>query len=287
MSLFKCPVCQKELIKKDHCYQCENKHNYDLAAKGYVNLLLANQKHSVDPGDCKEMIEARVLFLKLNYYGFLRQCILENILKYAPSETFNFCDLACGEGYYTNYLHQEVNKIKNMNTIGIDISKYAILEACKKKREMNLDQIEFCIGNLMNLPFLNDSFSIMLNCFALFDEKEFYRVLKDQGFYIRVLPDAYHLYDLKKKLYKNVILNVMKEKTINGFHLIDEIHIEKDITLKTKDEIYNLFTMTPYYYKTSQEDKKKLLEMDCLTTKAAFVLLIYQKGENEYENATR
>ncbi len=279
MEIFKCPVCQKQLILKEKGYQCENGHNYDLSSKGYVNLLLANQKHSIDPGDSKEMIEARVHFLELDYYDFLRQTILQNILKYTPSESFNFCDLACGEGYYTNYLHQQVNQVQSMNTIGIDISKYAILEACKKQRKMQLESIRYCIGNLMNLPFMNESFSILLNCFALFDEKEFSRVLKNKGYYIRVLPDEYHLYELKRILYKNVILNVMKEKTINGFDLVDEIHIQKEITLKSQEEIYHLFTMTPYYYKTSKKDMEKLLEIDHLTTKAAFVLLIYRKGE--------
>ena len=69
----------------------------------------------------------------------------------------------------------------------------------------------------------------------------------------------------------------MKEKDLKGFKLIDEIHIKDDITLKSKDEIYNLFTMTPYYYKSSKESMNKLLSKDSLNTRVSFVLLVYQK----------
>ena len=69
----------------------------------------------------------------------------------------------------------------------------------------------------------------------------------------------------------------MKEKTINGFTLVDEIHIKDDIILKSKEEIYDLFTMTPYYYKSSKESINKLLSLNSLKTRISFVLLVYKK----------
>jgi 23S rRNA (guanine745-N1)-methyltransferase len=117
----------------------------------------------------------------------------------------------------------------------------------------------------------------MLNCFALLDEKEFNRVLKEDGYFIRVLPDTDHLLGIKEVLYDNVILNVMKEKNIDGFTLVDEIHIKDEITLKNKDEIHNLFTMTPYYYKSSKNSLDKLHSLNALKTIVSFVLLVYKK----------
>lgn len=277
MSVYRCPVCHKILNKVENTYKCENNHSLDIASKGYVNMLLANQRHSINPGDSKEMILSRVKFLECDYYHFLRKTILETIIKYAKKEEFNFADLACGEGYYTNYIHQMLNEKFKVNTIGVDISKFAIIEACKKQRALKLTNIDYCIGNLMNLPFLDNSFHFMLNCFALLDEKEFNRVLENEGYFIRVLPDADHLLGIKEVLYENVIYNVMKEKDLKGFKLIDEIHIKDDITLKNKDEIYDLFTMTPYYYKSSKESMNKLLSKDSLKTRVSFVLLVYQK----------
>ena len=280
MQILKCPVCQNKLIKESNTYRCEKNHCYDISSKGYTNMLLANQRHSINPGDSKEMILSRVRFLELDYYSILRKTILETINKYSSWEEFSFCDLACGEGYYTNFIHKKLNEQYKVNSVGIDISKYAIIEACKKQRAEKLENIEYCIGNLMNLPFMDESFDFMLNCFALLDEKEFNRVLKENGYFIRVLPDADHLLGIKQVLYKNVILNVMKEKNINGFELVDEIHIKDDITLKTSQEIYDLFTMTPYYYKTSKESIEKLLSLNSLNTRISFVLLVYKKVSN-------
>ena len=280
MQILKCPVCQHKLIKENNNYRCEKNHSYDISSKGYTNMLLANQRHSINPGDSKEMILSRVRFLELDYYSILRKTILETINKYSSWEEFSFCDLACGEGYYTNFIHKKLNEQYKVNSVGIDISKYAIIEACKKQRAEKLENIEYCIGNLMNLPFMDESFDFMLNCFALLDEKEFNRVLKENGYFIRVLPDADHLLGIKQVLYKNVILNVMKEKNINGFELVDEIHIKDDITLKTSQEIYDLFTMTPYYYKTSKESIEKLLSLNSLNTRISFVLLVYKKASN-------
>lgn len=277
MEKLKCPVCQNKLNKVNNTYKCEKNHSYDVSSKGYTNMLLANHKHSINPGDSKEMILSRVRFLELDYYNILRKTILDTIKKYANWEEFSFCDLACGEGYYTNYIHEKLNETYKVDTVGIDISKYAIIEACKKQRSLKLNDIEYVIGNLMNLPFLDNSFDFMLNCFALLDEKEFNRVLKENGYFIRVLPDADHLLGIKQVLYKNVILNVMKEKNINGFTLVDEIHIKDDITLKSSQEIHDLFTMTPYYYKTSKESIEKLLSLPSLKTRISFVLLVYKK----------
>lgn len=280
VSMYRCPVCLNPLMIEKTRYYCHNNHSFDVASKGYVNLLLANQKHSLNPGDSKQMILSRVNFLKLDYYAFLRKKLLETIIKYQTQEDLVFADLACGEGYYTNFLHQELKKIKNVHTIGVDISKYAIIEACKKKNDQKLTNIDYCIANLMNLPFFDESFDCLLNCFALLDVSEFYRILKDKGLFIRVLPDTYHLYELKEVLYDKVILNVMKEKNLQGFKLIDEIHISQDMDLKSSEEVYNLFTMTPYYYKSKLESLDKLQKINHLKVKASFVILVYQKEKD-------
>ena len=34
----KCPICNEELVRIDNMYRCFNRHNYDVAKEGYVNL---------------------------------------------------------------------------------------------------------------------------------------------------------------------------------------------------------------------------------------------------------
>lgn len=67
-SLFQCPVCSKALVQGDKQYFCRSGHSFDIARKGYVNLLLPYHTGAGDPGDSKEMIENRREFLNKGYY---------------------------------------------------------------------------------------------------------------------------------------------------------------------------------------------------------------------------
>lgn len=53
-----CPKCQESLVR-DIDYHCVNNHHFDIAREGYVNLVLANQKHSRNPGDNAESLKSR------------------------------------------------------------------------------------------------------------------------------------------------------------------------------------------------------------------------------------
>jgi 23S rRNA (guanine745-N1)-methyltransferase len=80
-SIFICPVCSSPLETAAKTYRCVNNHTYDTAKEGYVNLILANQKHSREPGDSKEMMEARKSFLNKGYYKPLARSAASLIIK--------------------------------------------------------------------------------------------------------------------------------------------------------------------------------------------------------------
>ena len=175
--MYKCPVCQKELLKQNNTYKCLNGHSFDVNKKQFVNLLLPNQIHSDNPGDNKEMIEARTKFLNQGYYEELR-----NELKSIVNDLINdgevFCDLACGEGYYTHEIHKSLLN-KNVTSYGVDLSKFGISEATRKMRVEQTPNINYSIGNLMYLPYMEESMNVVLNCFAPFFENEFARIEKE------------------------------------------------------------------------------------------------------------
>jgi 23S rRNA (guanine745-N1)-methyltransferase len=81
-SIFICPVCGSPLSREEKAYRCAGSHSYDISKEGYVNLLLANQKQSSDPGDSKEMIDARKSFLSRGYYKPLARAVASAIIKY-------------------------------------------------------------------------------------------------------------------------------------------------------------------------------------------------------------
>lgn len=83
-SLFQCPVCSKPLYRGIKQYYCPKNHQFDIARKGYVNLLLLQHIGAGDPGDDREMIRSRRDFLNKGYYeGFSdRLNEINNIMVY-------------------------------------------------------------------------------------------------------------------------------------------------------------------------------------------------------------
>jgi len=271
--VYKCPKCNKELIQEGKSLKCANNHCYDIARKGYVNLLLVNQTHAKAPGDSKLMIRARRDFLNTGKYDKLKVAINSLVKKYA-SENDYFLDLCSGDSYYTSYIAAQNNSLKVVN---LDISKEGIIQGCNRSRANKLSNMEFAIGNIDYLPFLDNSFDLMLNCFGPINVFEFIRVCKTNGVYIRVLPGEKHLLGLKKVLYgSKTYLNQEKNTNLEGFSLIEKLIIDDDITLNNQ-QINNLFTMTPYYYKSPKDTTEKLLKMDWLETPIQFEILVYRK----------
>ena len=107
--------------------------------------------------------------------------------------------------------------------------------------------------------------------------EEFYRVLKSDGKLVKAIPLEEHLWDLKCALYKEPYKNKPEKRNDELFKLVSQKEIKYKIKLTEKDDIANLFKMTPYYYKTGREDAERLLSLDSLETTVHFAIEIYEK----------
>ena len=252
-----CPVCKKILNGSDKIYSCENRHSFDIAKEGYLNL---NLKNSQNTGDNTEMIRARKAFLEKGYYDFLRQ----EINKYI-NENDGLVDLACGEGYYTSFF-------KAKDKIGIDLSKTGLKIASKADKTTT-----YLLCSIFHDPLQDKSADVILTIFAPIAKEEIVRILKDDGIFILVKPDKDHLYELKEKIYDHPYYNEVEEININGMALYKEIPISRK-TLVKKEDLNNLFMMTPYYNTTSINDKEKLKDLDDLSISFSFLIDIYRKS---------
>ena len=252
-----CPVCKKILNGSDKIYSCENRHSFDIAKEGYLNL---NLKNSQNTGDNTEMIRARKAFLEKGYYDFLRQ----EINKYI-NENDGLVDLACGEGYYTSFF-------KAKDKIGIDLSKTGLKIASKADKTTT-----YLLCSIFHDPLEDKSADVILTIFAPIAKEEIVRILKDDGIFILVKPDKDHLYELKEKIYDHPYYNEVEEININGMALYKEIPISRK-TLVKKEDLNNLFRMTPYYNTTSINDKEKLKDLDDLSISFSFLIDIYRKS---------
>ena len=233
-----CPVCKNILHKSNKFYSCENRHSFDIAKEGYLNLNLKNSQKS---GDNAEMIKARKAFLEKDYYSFL------------------------GEGYYTSYF-------KARNKIGIDLSKTGLKIASKADKTTT-----YLLCSIFHTPLQDSSADVILTIFAPVAKEEIIRILKDDGIFILVRPDRDHLFELKEKIYEHPYYNEVEKFSFSGLNTYKQIPIRKTMTVR-KEDLNNLFMMTPYYNTTSNADKEKLKDLDDLPVTFSFLIDIYQKS---------
>ena len=95
-----CPICQAPLASADNGLACANRHSFDRARQGYLNLLPVQHKKSLDPGDNAAMVEARRRFLGAGHYAPLAARLAELAVRRAPGR---WIDIGCGEGQFTHF----------------------------------------------------------------------------------------------------------------------------------------------------------------------------------------
>lgn len=272
MSLFTCPVCGKPLQKDNNVYVCIKKHSYDIASSGYVNLLLANRKHSANPGDDSQMVAARKNFLGKGYYRPLLDALCSIASKYT-SNAANILDAGCGEGYYTSNIYRSlIASGIDPNMAGTDISKTMLKSAAKRE-----PGIEFAVASSYYLPIADGTIDLLLNCFSPLVLSEFYRVLRNSAIFVYVVPAARHLWQLKQILYDTPYLNEEKETPYAGFSYEKILNVSDNITLTSSEDIYALFQMTPYFWNTPKSGIQRLKTLEQLTTQIEFNIHIYRK----------
>jgi len=264
---FACPVCGEPLHKVDKTLKCRRNHSYDISKYHYTNLLLDNHSSSKHHGDDKLMVQARTRFLNEGHYAPLRELIVSMIRPYISSES-TLLDACCGEGYYTEYIYEQTHAAVS----GIDISKEALRAAAKR-----VPEVQYAVSSIRAIPLAKNSCDGIINLFAPYSTEEFSRILKQDGILLRAMPTEDHLFELKSAVYDHPYRNPKPIAVLKNFSVIKQERLEYMMELKSNTSIQDLFSMTPYYYKTSKQDQEKLNSIDHLTTQAGFTVILYKK----------
>ena len=261
-----CPVCSEELNKQDRSYVCPNRHSFDVARQGYVNLLTVQQKHSLNPGDTREQVLSRRAFLEEGHYAPILNALIETAKDLGI--TGPILDVGCGEGYYSAQLAQALNA----ELVGFDISKEAVRYAAAKYKGPT-----WLTATAAHIPVEAGSAQLVTSLFALTLPEEFSRVLADGGYYFQVLACQDHLLGLKSVIYPEL---KFKEKDsvpeLPGFDLVKSIPIRFTFTVEGA-QIQNLFSMTPHVFRIGKEGAERLKNTQTLTDTASCVLNVYRK----------
>lgn len=262
-----CPVCKNSLTVQDRSYRCENGHCFDISKEDYVNLLHGKNKSGSLIGDNRDMALSRRNFLSKGYFSALSEGII-GIIKESKSDKPVICDICCGEGWYG----EKVREAIDCELISFDISKEMVRLCAKRKKS------DICfVANGNNIPLSDQSVDLAFHLFAPFQEKEFARILKNDGIILTAVAGENHLFELKELLYDTPYKNDEAPPQTESLILKEKHKFTKKVHLETKDDIQALFRMTPYYYHTSDSDKAKIDSLEELDVTTEFVVYGFVK----------
>ena len=241
------------------------KHCFDFSSDGYLSF------PGNSGGDSKAAVAARRSFLEKNYYLPAAEGICETVKKYITGSA-TVVDAGCGEGYYTSKL----SCLANM-TVGFDLSKFACVAAAKSAKRESRDNLLYSTASVFELPLKDGVADAVVNIFAPCTEEEYCRVLRDGGYLFVVGAGKDHLMGLKRAIYEDTYENGERADLPKNMTMVERRTVHFEIEVKGKNDIAALFSMTPYYWRTSESDKEKLALLDTLKTEIEFEISVYRK----------
>ena len=261
-----CPVCGAQLNQQERTFSCPNRHSFDAARQGYVNLLTVQQKHSLAPGDTREQVLSRRSFLEAGYYAPIVKTLIDTAKKYGV--TGEILDIGCGEGWYSAQLASALD----LPLTGLDISKEAVRCAAAKYK-----QARWLCATAAHIPVPDGAAGLLTSLFALTLAGEFHRVLAEGGLYFQVLAAEDHLLGLKSIIYDELHHKEMDTvPVLPGFARLESIPIRFDFSVEG-EQVRNLFSMTPHVFRIGKAGSERLAKTEHLDDTASCMLNVFRR----------
>ena len=242
---FACPICQENLTLLETSLKCCNRHSFDLAKFGYVNLApQIKQSANYD----KENFQNRQQILEAGFYHAILEVISDLLSNSKNAKTI--LDIGCGEGFYSRKL-QERHPDKTF--YAFDISKDSVQIASKS--ELNW-AVNWFVGDLARLPIKDASMDNLLDIFSPANYGEFRRVLSKDGILIKVIPTKNHLKEIRQKVQDQLTNKDYSNQDIKN-HFQEHFTILSSQTASltktiTAEQLQALLSMTPLLFHIDQ-----------------------------------
>ncbi|HFV3588970.1 TPA: putative RNA methyltransferase [Streptococcus pneumoniae] len=242
---FACPICQENLTLLETNFKCCNRHSFDLAKFGYVNLApQIKQSANYD----KENFQNRQQILEAGFY----QAILDAVsdLLASSKTTTTILDIGCGEGFYSRKL-QESHSEKTF--YAFDISKDSVQIAAKSEPNW---AVNWFVSDLARLPIKDANMDILLDIFSPANYGEFRRVLSKDGILIKVIPTENHLKEIRQRV-QDQLTNKEYSNQDTKEHFQEHFTILSSQTASltktiTAEQLQALLSMTPLLFHVDQ-----------------------------------
>jgi SAM-dependent methyltransferase len=194
--LLACPHCGSALRAHGKIRRCMNRHSFDIAREGYVNLARATNKAS----DTKPMAEARLRFLNKRFFDPLLdrlRPLVSRALHDVAEGGRCLVDVGCGPGFYLERMfgYDRIwgGEIAE-GAIGVDLSKSAIKIAAKALRD-----VTFAVADVEKwIPVVDGGAGVVLSVFAPRPVAGFRRIVRPDGRVVVAAAGPRHLEELRK-----------------------------------------------------------------------------------------
>lgn len=230
-----CPVCREpmQLVHGERRWSCPSGHSFDVAKEGYVNLLVAGQRRSREPGDSREMIAARRRFLATGAFDPLTVAVAELVDGHRPETVV---DVGCGEGRHTRALLSPL-------VLGVDVSKAAVSLAARAHRDG-----WYAVASAGDLPLKTGGIDAAVCSFGPLLPDELARIVRRGGVVVVAHPGPAHLSSLRSLVYEDPHPHEVKAplRATTSFTQTATTSVVFPIEVPTADQLHDLFTMTPY-----------------------------------------
>lgn len=251
---FACPHCGQALGLDQSSLRCPNRHTFDIAKQGYVNLA-PQVKQSANYH--KSSFENRQAFLEVGYYDHLYEALEGKI---AELGLHSVLDIGCGEGFYSRKLAEKMD----LDILAFDISKDSILLAARSDSSKS---VKWFVGNLTKLPIQDKTIDGILDIFSPANYQEFARVLKAGGAILKLVPGPNHLKELR-----HLAKDQLRKEAYDNSEIVDHFRsyvgqVEQVLVSRTLPitaaHAQVLADMTPLFFQVDQSklDLSQLTEI--------------------------
>lgn len=178
-----CPVCGAGLVVAGRSLICPDRHTFDVARQGYVNLLGRSAPANADTAD---MVAARDRFLSKGHYDPITDAVAA-----AVPNARRILEVGAGTGHH---LARVLDQHPEARGLAADIS----VPACRRAARAHPRMAAVVSDTWAGLPLQGGAVDAVLCLFAPRNPAEFARVLTDGGVVVVVVPRPDHLKELRE-----------------------------------------------------------------------------------------